>query len=266
MKLKPLIRICAQATAVLVLGTACGPKTAEPQPAAPTNSVATNATVEVQGEAIRGEPIAVPVPVPDRESVVAGADAASVPGSNAVVSVTSGAQAGEAAASGLIPTSPMGYAVASAAPTNVEPGYTGIGFDTLSGYEFDLTDDLLLAPPDKEAEAEEKTRAQIPKKIQELDGTKAAVMGFMLPLKVSPESGLVTEFLIMRDQSACCYGSVPKINEWISVTMTDKGVRPMMDQPVTIYGQLKVGPTRENGYLVGIYRLDGEKMAGPQDM
>jgi hypothetical protein len=124
----------------------------------------------------------------------------------------------------------------------------------------------LLAPPDKEKEAEEKTREQIPQKIHELDGKKAAVMGFMLPLKVNPESGLVTEFLIMRDQSACCYGSVPKINEWISVTMTDKGVRPMMDQPVTIYGRLHVGATRENGYLVGIYRLDGEKMAGPQDM
>jgi hypothetical protein len=23
---------------------------------------------------------------------------------------------------------------------------------------------------------------------------------------------------------------------------------------------------RENGYLVGIYRLDGDKIAGPQDM
>ena len=86
----------------------------------------------------------------------------------------------------------------------------------------------------------------------------------MLPLKV--EGGLVTEFLIMRDQSMCCYGSVPKINEWISVKMTGKGIRPMMDQPVTLFGKLHVGEVRENGYLVGIYTLDGEKMAGPQDM
>ena len=36
------------------------------------------------------------------------------------------------------------------------------------------------------------------------------IKGFMLPLKV--EKGVVTELLIMRDQSMCCYGVTPKIN------------------------------------------------------
>ena len=84
----------------------------------------------------------------------------------------------------------------------------------------------------------------------------------MLPLKV--EGGLVTELLIMRDQSMCCYGTVPKINEWVSVKMQDKGVKPVMDQPVTLYGKLKVGEMRENGYLVGIYEMEGESMTTPE--
>jgi hypothetical protein len=83
----------------------------------------------------------------------------------------------------------------------------------------------------------------------------------MLPLKV--EGGLVTEMLIMRDQSMCCYGAVPKINEWVSVKMSSKGVKPVMDQPVTFFGKLKIGAIRENGYLVGIYAMDGEKIEGP---
>ena len=35
------------------------------------------------------------------------------------------------------------------------------------------------------------------------------------------------------------------------------------DQAVTLSGTLKVGAIRENGYLVGIYQMDGEKMNAP---
>ena len=71
----------------------------------------------------------------------------------------------------------------------------------------------------------------------------------------------MTELLIMKDQSMCCYGAVPKIHEWVSVKMSGKGVKPVMDQPVTLQGKLHVGEMRENGYLTGIYRLEGERMA-----
>ena len=100
--------------------------------------------------------------------------------------------------------------------------------------------------------------------VKALDKKFVALKGFMLPLKV--EGGLITELLIMRDQSMCCYGTVPKINEWVSVKMTGKGVKPIMDQAVTLYGKLHVGEIRENGYLVGIYQMDGEKVAGPLDL
>jgi hypothetical protein len=83
----------------------------------------------------------------------------------------------------------------------------------------------------------------------------------MLPLKV--EGGLVTELLLMRDQSMCCFGTVPKINEWVAVKMTGGGVKPVMDQAVTLSGKIKIGAMRENGYLVGIYQMDGDRMDAP---
>jgi hypothetical protein len=104
--------------------------------------------------------------------------------------------------------------------------------------------------------------SQIPAPIKAFNEKPVALTGFMLPLKV--EGGLVTELLIMRDQSMCCYGVQPKINEWVSVKMTRTGVKPVMDQPVTLFGKLRVGEMRENGYLVGIYSLDGEKMQAPE--
>jgi len=108
-----------------------------------------------------------------------------------------------------------------------------------------------------------KTDAMIPESVHALNNQNVAIKGFMLPLKV--ESGAVTELLIMRDQSMCCYGVTPKINEWVSVKMKNKGVKALMDQPVTLFGTLRVGEARENGYLVGIYRLEGERMEAPEE-
>ena len=44
---------------------------------------------------------------------------------------------------------------------------------------------------------------------------------------------------------------------------TSSGVKPVMDQPVTVMGTLHVGPIEENGSLAGIYRLDARKVVDP---
>ncbi|MBX3732936.1 MAG: DUF3299 domain-containing protein [Verrucomicrobiae bacterium] len=142
-----------------------------------------------------------------------------------------------------------------ATPAATSEGVTSVGFETLSAFKYDVPDDT--PNPDTTADPD----AQIPETVKAFHGKRISLKGFMLPLKV--EQGLVTELLIMRDQSMCCYGTVPKINEWVSVRMTSKGVKPVMDQAITLQGTLKVGAIRENGYLVGIYQMDGEKMDGP---
>ncbi len=76
-------------------------------------------------------------------------------------------------------------------------------------------------------------------------------------------NSLAVEALLMRNQNMCCFGTVPKVNEWIAVAIPGEGTRPVMDEPVTILGRLHVGNIRENGYLVGIYRLEAEKIYWP---
>ena len=142
-------------------------------------------------------------------------------------------------------------------------GVVTANFDKLAGYSFEISDELLGPITNDVAEAAAKTDAMIPEQVRALNNRSVSIKGFMLPLKV--EGGLVTELLIMKDQSMCCYGSTPKINEWVSVKMKRKGVKALMDQPVTLFGQLHVGESRENGYLVGIYRLDGERMEAPEE-
>jgi hypothetical protein len=149
-------------------------------------------------------------------------------------------------------------AVVPAAPPS---DYDVVGFDKLAGYNFEITDDLLSAPTNDLAGVTARTEAQIPQDVKALNKKRVSLKGFMLPLKV--EGGLVTELLVMKDQSMCCYGVQPKINEWVSVKMVKGGIKPIMDQPVTLFGLLRVGEMRENGYLIGIYGMDGDKMAGP---
>lgn len=148
----------------------------------------------------------------------------------------------------------------AAAPKKIGE-FNVVGFDKLAGYNFEVTDEL-LAPSTNSAALAQRVDSQIPPSVKELNEKPVALSGFMLPLKV--EGGLVTELLIMRDQSMCCYGVQPKINEWVSVKMARAGVKPVMDQPVTLFGKLRVGEMRENGYLVGIYAMDGEKMEAPE--
>ncbi|HTH46375.1 MAG TPA: DUF3299 domain-containing protein [Candidatus Limnocylindria bacterium] len=148
----------------------------------------------------------------------------------------------------------------AAAASATDGDFAIVGFDKLSTFKYDVPDDATTNAVATAKNPDE----QIPTTVKAFSGKRVSLKGFMLPLKV--EGGLVTELLIMRDQSMCCYGAVPKINEWVAVKMTGKGVKPIMDQAVTMYGTLKVGAIRENGYLVGIYQLDGEKMKDPVGM
>jgi len=165
-------------------------------------------------------------------------------------------------APGSLPSSPSAHIIAPATAQAAAAGaqkadaYAPVGFDKLASYNFEVPNDgpvTNLAGPDKADE-------QIPAAVMAWDKRKVTIKGFMLPLKV--EDGAVTEFLIMKDQSMCCYGTVPKITEWVSVKTRNKGIRAIMDVPVSICGTLRVGAMRENGYLVGIYQMDAERMLG----
>lgn len=126
--------------------------------------------------------------------------------------------------------------------------FVAVGFDKLASFEFNAPESEAAAP------AAEK---QIPDRVREFNDKKVAVTGFMLPVKM--DGGLVTEFLLVKDPMMCCYGVMPKVNEWVVVKMVGKGVPPLMDVPITFEGQLQVGQIYEGGYLTGLYLLKAEK-------
>jgi hypothetical protein len=145
-------------------------------------------------------------------------------------------------------------ASASAAAPELDQGYLKLGFDRLASYKF------VQPPTDPVTDGKNPPTGeeQIPAEVKGWSNQKAVVTGFMLPTKL--ENGKATEFLLMANQMACCYGTVPNMNEWIVVKMP-QGTPVTQDVPLSFYGTLKIGAMFENGYMTGIYEFDAERQA-----
>ncbi len=135
-----------------------------------------------------------------------------------------------------------------------ENGYLKLGFDQLASFKFvapsfDPGTDGGKPPPSGEE--------QIPAAVKSWEGRKAIITGYMLPTKL--EKGKAVEFLLMANQMACCFGTVPNMNDWVIVRMP-QGVPATQDIPISFYGTFHVGARYENGYLTGIYEMDAERV------
>jgi hypothetical protein len=147
-------------------------------------------------------------------------------------------------------------ALAAAEPVipapEVDAGYLKLGFDRLSSFKFVAPDFDPVANPRATPPSGED---QIPSIVKTWNGKKAIVTGFMLPTKL--ENGKAVEFLLMANQMACCYGTVPNMNDWVIVKIP-KGVPITQDVPISFRGTFKVNAMFESGYMTGIYQLEAE--------
>jgi hypothetical protein len=130
--------------------------------------------------------------------------------------------------------------------------YLALTFEDLASYEYKFP----------EIGAEAKPTDQIPASVKKYHGREIAIQGFMIPIKTEGEQ--VLEFVLVRNQFACCYGVVPKMNEWLHVKMTLGNAAPYaLDVPITIYGKLDVGELWENGVVMSLYRLACDDVTEP---
>lgn len=131
--------------------------------------------------------------------------------------------------------------------------YLSTSFAELSAFHFKPSKDTGDAGP-APAFAVISVGEQVPGNIKWLNEKQVALTSFMLPVRVV--SGLTTDFLLLKNQMACCFGIKPNANEWVVVHAAGKGVKPTMDVPVTVVGTFHVGELREEGHFIGIYMLE----------
>lgn len=97
-----------------------------------------------------------------------------------------------------------------------------------------------------------------PEAVRKLDGTKVAMIGFMLPIE---EIEHIKEFLLVQSLWACCYGTPPDINGLIRVVMKGERRTDYQFDPILVIGTLRVRETREDGYCIDIYQLECESVS-----
>jgi hypothetical protein len=137
--------------------------------------------------------------------------------------------------------------------TQIENGYLHLPFDVLSGFKYDTYEVL-----DEVHGGRPVTKSDdvIPPHIKAYGGRKVLVEGYIMPLRL--KKGLVTEFLLFRDQAACCFGDKAKMNHYMRVKVTDKGFEPGSTMTHKVRGTLAVGEIYVQDYLTGIYQMTAD--------
>lgn len=130
--------------------------------------------------------------------------------------------------------------------------YEYLNISTLAGFYYETPTADIVSNPDV------KRNIQIPEKIMQFNGKKVSITGFMMPVKVDSE-GNVDEFAINGNYDMCFYGAPSSLNQWVHVKMNQGKTAKFSHNATTISGVLEVGELVENGEVVSIYRLTGEK-------
>lgn len=101
--------------------------------------------------------------------------------------------------------------------------------------------------------------AVIPEKIRALNGKRVVIHGFMQPMDFS--GGRLASFMLVGDMMDCCFGNMPRINDWIDVELAPpRDVALNIYAPVVVTGTLEVGCKFLNGFVDSVYRLRAEKV------
>jgi hypothetical protein len=111
------------------------------------------------------------------------------------------------------------------------------------------------------AEADARTNALFPSSVFALAGRRVSVEGFMQPMRSNYRKP--TEFLWRRHPPARCCARMPKLQEWVEVTIKPGSVAARSDQAVQVAGLFHVRPRRSKGASSSIYQLAAELVVDP---
>ena len=154
-------------------------------------------------------------------------------------------------------------AAENAAPAN-RAGYKEIPFATLSGYDYPKSKSMPTAAT--EAAASEpaappsaRPPTKIPADVRALDATRVTIKGFMQPIDFDAEG--VKSFALTAIPGGCCFGAIPRLNEWVVVHMPDdQRAEYAYYDPVRISGEISIGEIYSGDTVLSLYRMVPDKV------
>jgi hypothetical protein len=99
----------------------------------------------------------------------------------------------------------------------------------------------------------------VPPEIRALNGQKIKIRGNSMAVDFS--EGMMSEFILAVSQDVCGYGAIPRINEWIYVTMTGgKKAKVITGGDMWVNGTFTVKEELVKGRVVGLYSIVAENV------
>lgn len=136
--------------------------------------------------------------------------------------------------------------------------YQVVSFDDLF---FNYMPPVDVEHPDGNITKAAKTPMPIPRQIQELNGKKVVIKGFVIPLANS-DGQTIKEFLFADELVTCLFCAMLGYDQWMVGRTADPKGFSIKDEefevPITIYGTFDVGPKFEDGEFTGIYRIQAD--------
>jgi hypothetical protein len=125
--------------------------------------------------------------------------------------------------------------------------YRPVSFNVLSGFDYG-------APPD--AEPSRPVREVVPSAVEQLDGQRVGIVGFMLPLDFNGQG--VSQFLLNASYDMCYFGAPTLPNQFVVVRMKDGRRTRFVHTPIAVFGTLRVAPERRGDRIVSLYQLEAD--------
>jgi len=136
---------------------------------------------------------------------------------------------------------------AGAKPTVSKSGYMFLDFWFLAGFDYNPTEPFEPSP--------KQVKGTVPANILALQGKKVEIYGNILPLDY--DSSGTSTFILNASVDACGFGGVPRINEWIYVTMKpgQKARTYGAGYEILVRGTFHIAEEVEKGRVVGLYSI-----------
>src|SRR5581483_6460706 len=97
-----------------------------------------------------------------------------------------------------------------------------------------------------------------PAEVRALDGRKISITGYMAPLSMN--AGRIDAFFLSRGVFRCCFADLPKITDYVRVSMAPGQFAPNADI-VRVNGVLEVGEERNSlGAVETVYHMTADSV------
>ncbi len=97
----------------------------------------------------------------------------------------------------------------------------------------------------------------LPDAVKALDGKPVVMRGFLTPLY---EFDDIHEFVLVANHMSCCFGVPAGISGQVQVKVAGEKGLPNTNEPLEVRGTFRAVETKEQGYILSIYRIDDAKV------